>query len=46
MAVVVAYSPLNGSPTQSREIKQFLERRGERKAEAKPLMLVLKVIPK
>jgi hypothetical protein len=46
MAVVVAYSPTNGNPTQSREIKQFLERRGERKAEAKPLMLVLKVIPK
>lgn len=46
MAVVVAYSPVNGNPTASREIKQFLERRGERKPDAKPLMLVLKIISK
>src|SRR5262245_30420033 len=46
MAVVVAYSPANGNPAASREIKQFIEHRGERNADAKPLMLVLKVIPK
>jgi hypothetical protein len=46
MAVVVAYSPANGNPTGSREIKQFVDRRGERKPDAKPLMLVLKVISK
>jgi hypothetical protein len=45
-AVVVAYSPANGNPSASREIKQFAERRGERKADAKPLMLVLKIISK
>lgn len=46
MAVVVAYSPANGNPSTSREIKQFAERRAERKADGKPLMLVLKVISK
>jgi negative regulator of sigma E activity len=46
MAVVVSYWPATGNPSASREIKQFVERRGERKAEAKPLMLVLKSIPK
>ena len=46
MAVVVAYSPANTNPAASREIKQFVERRGERKPDAKPLMLVLKVISK
>ena len=46
VAVVVAYSPMNGQPTASREIKQFLDRRGDRKPDAKPLMLVLKTISK
>src|SRR4051812_37422902 len=46
MAVIVAYSPMNGNPQASREIKQFLDRRGDRKADAKPLMLVLKIIAK
>jgi hypothetical protein len=46
MAVAVAYSPANGNPTASREIKQFAERRGDRKPDAKPLMLVLKIISK
>jgi hypothetical protein len=46
MAVVVAYSPANANPTASREIKQFVERRGDRKPDAKPLMLVLKIISK
>jgi hypothetical protein len=46
VAVVVAYSPMNGQPTNSREIKQFLDRRGDRKPDAKPLMLVLKTISK
>jgi hypothetical protein len=45
-AVVVAYSPANGNASASREIKQFAERRGERKPDAKPLMLVLKIISK
>jgi len=44
VAVVVAYSPMNANPTASREIKQFLDRRGDRKPDAKPLMLVLKTI--
>jgi hypothetical protein len=46
MAVVVANTPTNGNPGASREIKQFLERRGDRKPDAKPLMLVLKIISK
>jgi len=44
MAIVAAYSPVNGNPGNSKEIKQFLERRGERKPDAKPLMLVLRTI--
>jgi hypothetical protein len=43
-AVVVAYAPANPTPATSREIKQFLDRRGERKADAKPLMLVLRTV--
>jgi hypothetical protein len=43
VAVVVAYSPVNPSPGTSKEIKQFLDRRGERKPDAKPLMLVLRI---
>ena len=46
MAVVVAYSPLNASPKDSAAIRQFLDRRADRKADAKPMMLVLKVISK
>ena len=46
VAVAVAYSPANANPTGSREIKQFVDRRGERKRDAKPLMLVLKIISK
>jgi hypothetical protein len=44
VAVVVAYAPANPSPATSREIKQFLDRRGDRKADAKPLMLVLRMV--
>jgi len=44
VAVVVAYSPVNTNPAASKEIKQFLDRRGDRKPDAKPLMLVLKTI--
>jgi len=44
VAVVVAYSPMNGNPAASKEIKQFLDRRGDRRADAKPLMLVLRTI--
>lgn len=44
VAIVVAYSPMNTNPAASREIKQFLDRRGDRKPDAKPLMLVLKTI--
>jgi hypothetical protein len=43
VAVVVAYAPMNPTPAASKEIKQFLDRRGERKADAKPLMLVLRL---
>ena len=42
VAVVVAYSPMNPRPAASKEIKQFLDRRGQRQAHAKPLMLVLR----
>jgi hypothetical protein len=42
IAVVVAYSPMNPQPAASKEIKQFLDRRGDRRADAKPLMLVLR----
>jgi hypothetical protein len=42
VAVLVAYSPANPNPAQSKEIRQFLARRGDRKADAKPLMLVLR----
>jgi len=44
VAVVVSYAPTNPTPTASREIKQFLDRRGDRKAGAKPLMLVLRTV--
>ncbi|MSR52007.1 MAG: hypothetical protein EXS09_01800 [Gemmataceae bacterium] len=44
MAIVVAYAPMNAYPANSKEIKQFLDRRGERKPDAKPLMLVLRTI--
>jgi ribosomal protein L1 len=44
VAMVVAYSPMNANPSASREIKQFLDRRGDRGPNAKPLMLVLKTI--
>ncbi|MBO0698953.1 MAG: hypothetical protein J2P46_11205 [Zavarzinella sp.] len=42
VAVVVCYKPANSAPGSSREIKQFLDRRADRKADAKPLMLVLR----
>jgi negative regulator of sigma E activity len=44
VAVVVAYSPVNTNPAASKEIRQFLDRRGDRKPDAKLLMLVLKTI--
>lgn len=46
MAVVVAYSPRNAHPAASPEIRQFVERRGDRQPDTKPLMLVLKIISK
>ena len=46
VAVVVAYSPMNAAPSTSKEIRQFLDRRGERKPDTKPLMLVLRTISK
>jgi hypothetical protein len=42
VAVMVAYTSPNPSPAASKEIRQFLARRGDRKAGAKPLMLVLR----
>lgn len=44
VAVAVAYSPANPHPAASKEIKQFLDRRGDRRPEAKPLMLVLRTV--
>lgn len=43
-ALILGYSPWNITPTASREIKAFLERRGERKPGTKPLMLVLRLV--
>jgi hypothetical protein len=42
VAVVVSYTPVNPQPSASREIRQFLDRRGERRPDAKPLMLVIR----
>ncbi len=42
VAVMVAYTSANPSPKDSKEVRQFLARRGDRKADAKPLMLVLR----
>jgi hypothetical protein len=42
VAVAVSYSPANPQPAASREIRQFLDLRGERRSDAKPLMLVLR----
>lgn len=42
VAVIVAYAPANPNPAASKEIRQFLARRGDRKPNAKPLMLVLR----
>jgi hypothetical protein len=42
VAVMVAYTSANPSPATSKEIRQFFARRGDRKPDAKPLMLVLR----
>ena len=43
-AVVVSYSPANPHPAASAEVRQFLDRRGDRRPSTKPLMLVLRTI--
>jgi negative regulator of sigma E activity len=42
VTLVLPFSPAAGDPHRSKEIKQFLEKRGERKAGTTPLMLVLR----
>jgi negative regulator of sigma E activity len=42
LTLVLPFSLAAGDPHRSKEIKQFLEKRGERKAGTTPLMLVLK----
>ena len=42
VAMMVAYTSANPSPGTSKEIRQFLGRRGDRKPDAKPLMLILR----
>jgi negative regulator of sigma E activity len=44
LTLVLPFSPAAGDPHRSKEIKQFLEKRGERKAGTTPLMLVLKAL--
>jgi hypothetical protein len=44
VAVIISYTPANPTPAASREIKQFLDGRGDRRADAKPLMLVLRTV--
>lgn len=44
VGVAVAYRPSNPQPNQSKEIKTYLSRRGEKKPDAKPLMLVLRAV--
>jgi len=41
LTLVLPFSPAAGDPHRSSQIKQFLEKRGERKAGTTPLMLVL-----
>jgi negative regulator of sigma E activity len=43
-SLVLSYSPANPNPQSSKEIKAFLDKRGDRKSETKPLMLVLRVL--
>lgn len=42
VAVVMSYSPVNTTPGASKEVRQFLDRRGEKRPNAKPLMLVVR----
>lgn len=44
LAFIGSYSPVNPTPSQSKEIKSYLERRGEKRPDSKPLMLVLRTI--
>ncbi len=42
LAVLVTYSSTGSYPAASKEVKQFLDRRSDRKAEAKPLKLLIR----
>jgi len=44
LAFVGGYSPVNPVPSQSKEIRQFIERRADKRPDAKPLMLVLRTV--
>ncbi|WP_020469266.1 anti-sigma factor family protein [Zavarzinella formosa] len=44
LAFVGSYSPVNPTPSQSKEIKSYLERRADKRTDAKPLMLVLRTV--
>ena len=44
LAFVGSFTPPNPAPAQSTEIKSFLERRADKRPDAKPLMLVLRTI--
>ena len=44
LAFVGSYSPVNPAITQSKEIKQYLDRRADKRSDAKPLMLVLRTV--
>lgn len=44
LVFVGSYSPINPLPSQSKEIKQYLEQRSDKRPDAKPLMLVLRTV--
>jgi hypothetical protein len=44
MTLVLPYSPVTAKPAESKEIKQFVEKRGERKPGTTPVMLVLRTL--
>ncbi len=44
LTMVLSYSPINAAPQHSKEIKSFLEKRGERKPGTVPILLVMRTM--
>ena len=44
VTLVLPYSPVTSKPSESKEIKQFVEKRGDRRPGTTPVMLVLRTL--